>query len=176
MPPFRQGDLNTRVITLHLETLIAAPRERVFDLARSIDVHQATTTATGEKAVEGVTSGLLGPGQQVTWQARHFGVVQRLCVKMTRFDRPAHFQDVMVTGAFRSMKHDHYFEETDGQTIMRDRFQFAAPLGPIGWLAERLFLARYMRRFLEVRNATLKHIAESDDWQKYLAAGAEEPT
>jgi hypothetical protein len=85
------------VITL--ETVIDAPRERVFDLARSIDAHQDTTAATGEKAIAGVTSGLLGLEEEVTWQARHFGVVQRLRVKMTRFDRPAYFQDVMVQGS-----------------------------------------------------------------------------
>ena len=63
-----------RVTVLALETVVHAPRERVFDLARSIDAHQDTAAATGEKAVAGVTSGLLGPEQEVTWQARHFGV------------------------------------------------------------------------------------------------------
>ena len=151
-----------------LETVVEAPRERVFDLARSIEAHQNSAAATGERAVAGVTSGLLGPGEEVTWQARHFGVVQRLRVKMTRFDRPAHFQDVTIAGVFRSMKHDHAFEERDGATVMRDRFEFAAPLGPLGWLAERLVLARYMRRFLEERNAVLKRTAESSEWRKYL--------
>lgn len=154
------------VITL--ETAIDAPRERVFDLARSIDAHQDTTAATGEKAIAGVTSGLLGPNEEVTWQARHFGVVQKLRVKMTRFERPSHFQDVMVQGAFRSMTHDHSFEVKNGRTIMIDRFEFAAPLGILGWLAERIFLERYMRRFIEERNAILKRTAESDSWRKYL--------
>ena len=151
-----------------LQTEIDAPRERVFDLARSIDAHQDTAAATGEKAVAGVTSGLLGPGEEVTWEARHFGVVQRLRVKMTRFDRPVHFQDVMLAGAFRSMKHDHSFQETDGRTTMFDRFEFAAPLGVLGRCAEWLFLTRYMRRFLVERNAVLKRTAESSDWRKYL--------
>src|SRR5687768_9844515 len=154
-----------------LETVIDAPRERVFDLARSIDAHEDTALATGEKAVAGVTTGLLGAEEEVIWQARHFGVVQRLRVKMTRFDRPTHFQDVMVEGAFRSMKHDHQFEEKEGRTMMRDRFEFAAPLGVLGWVAERLFLTRYMRRFLQERNAVLKRTAESNDWRKYLADG-----
>lgn len=158
------------VITL--ETLIAAPRERVFDLARSIDAHQDTAAETGEKAVAGVTSGLIGPNEEVTWQARHFGVIQRLRVKMTRFERPAHFQDVMIEGAFRSMAHDHFFDEREGRTIMRDRFEFEAPLGPLGRLAEWLFLTHYMRRFIVKRNAILKLTAESDGWQKYLGREA----
>jgi len=74
----------------------------------------------------------------------------------------------MVDGAFRSMQHDHIFEEKGGMTLMRDRFELVAPLGVLGRLAERLFLTRYMRRFLEERNAVLKRTAESNDWRKYL--------
>lgn len=157
-----------KVITLN--TAIAAPRERVFDLARSIDAHQATAAQTGENAVAGTTSGLLGLNQEVTWRARHFGVVQHLTVRMTRLERPTHFQDVMIKGAFRSMTHDHFFETMAGGTLMRDRFEFSAPLGILGVLVENLLLVRYMRRFIAERNCTLKRIAESDDWRKHLPA------
>ena len=57
-----------------LETMLDAPCERAFDLARSIDLHVATQTAHREQAVSGVTTGLIGPEQEVTWRARHFGV------------------------------------------------------------------------------------------------------
>lgn len=158
------------VITL--ETVIDAPRERVFDLARSVDAHQDTTASTGERAVAGVITGLLGPDEEVTWCAKHFGVTQRLRVQMTRYERPAHFQDMMLEGAFRSMCHDHTFEERDGKTVMRDRFEFTAPLGFLGRLTERLFLTRYMRRFMEERNRALKRTAESDGWRRYLPENA----
>jgi ligand-binding SRPBCC domain-containing protein len=153
---------------IKLETRIAAPPERVFDLARSIEAHQDTTGKTGEKAVAGVVAGLLGAGDAVTWEARHFGIRQRLKVKMTEFDRPRHFQDIMVEGAFAHMKHDHYFETIEGGTLMIDRFEFGAPLGFLGVIAERLFLTSYMRGFIEKRNVILKHTAESDGWKKYL--------
>jgi hypothetical protein len=52
---------------------------------------------------------------------------------------------------------------------MRDRFEFAAPVGILGCLVERIFLARYMRRFIEERNSMLKRSAELDSWRKYLA-------
>lgn len=151
-----------------LETIIDAPRERVFDLARSIALHQDGAVATDEKAVAGVTTGLLGADEEVTWQARHVGIVQRLRVRMTHFERPVHLQDTMVNGAFHSMQHDHWFEERDGKTVMTDRFGFVAPLGILGRIAERLFLTRYMRRFLEQRNAVLKQTAESNAWRRYL--------
>ncbi len=153
---------------IHLETVISAPRERVFDLARSIDAHQDTAEHTGERAVAGVTSGLLGAEEEVTWEARHFGVKQRLRVKMTKFDRPNHFKDRMLEGAFRKMTHDHSFEAREEKTVMIDRFEFSSPLGVLGRFVDHVFIERYMRRFIEKRNAILKRTAESGDWKKYL--------
>ena len=153
---------------IELETVIDAPKERVFDLARSIDAHQDSTEGTHERAVAGVTSGLLGPNEEVTWEARHLGVTQRLRVKMTKFDRPHYFQDVMLEGAFSRMQHDHRFDERDGKTVMTDRFEFTSPLGVLGQLVDRVFLTSYMRRFIVKRNVLLKQTAESSGWKRYL--------
>ena len=153
---------------IELTTLIRAPRERVFDLARSIDAHQHTTSGTGERAVPGVTRGLIGMGDEVTWEARHFGIRQRLTVRVTAFDPPKHFQDIMVSGAFKRMVHDHEFAEHAEGTLMRDRFEFQSPLGVLGQLVDLLFLTSYMRQFLIRRNAGLRRLAESAEWRRYL--------
>lgn len=153
---------------IELTTPISAPIERVFDLSRCIEAHTASTSRTGEHAVCGVTSGLIGMGQEVTWRARHFGVWQNLTVRVTAFDRPRHFQDVMVRGAFRRFTHDHFFEPSGDGTLMRDVFDYESPLGPLGRLANGLFLEQYMRAFLVERNQVLKSVAESEDWQQYL--------
>jgi ligand-binding SRPBCC domain-containing protein len=156
------------VARIELCTRIAAPPERCFDLARSVDLHVRSTAATGERAVGGKTAGLLELGDEVTWRARHFGVRQSLSGRITAYDRPRHFQDTMLRGAFRRLLHDHFFDPADGGTVMRDVFEYAAPLGPLGRLAERLFLTAYMRRFLEARNRELKAVAESDDWAQFV--------
>lgn len=152
------------------ETLtIAAPRERCFDLARSVQVHVESTSRTGETAVAGVTTGLMNLGDEVTWRARHLGIVQHLSSRITAFDRPHYFRDTMVRGAFRRFDHDHLFEPgAGGTTIMTDVFDFSAPFGIIGRLAEWAFLTRYMRRLLVDRNLAIKRIAEGEEWQKYL--------
>jgi ligand-binding SRPBCC domain-containing protein len=149
-------------------TFIAAPRQRVFDLARSIEAHERTAAATKERAVAGVTTGLIGLGETVTWSARHFGLRQRLTVIITHFDPPDHFRDVMVSGAFKRMKHDHTFKDHPIGTLMLERFEFEAPLGLIGRLAVRLILMRKVRDFLGERNKNLKRIAESEEWRRYL--------
>lgn len=155
---------------IHLQTVITAPQERVFDLSRSIDFHLATAEHTGERVVAGVRAGLIGLDQDVTWEATHFYIKQRLKVKITKLDRPYSFQDVMLQGAFRSMQHDHIFENASEGTVMMDRFEFYSPLGILGRVVDGLFLEAYMRRFLLKRNALLKQQAESEGWRKYLQA------
>jgi ligand-binding SRPBCC domain-containing protein len=148
---------------IELATHIAAPIERVFDLSRSIDAHQQSQSTHNEMAIAGRTSGLIEAGEQVTWQATHFGVRQSLTSRIESMERPKHFRDSMVSGAFKRIDHDHYFEaESADRTIMRDVFEYEAPLGLIGQLADALFLKRYMRRLLVNRNQVIKELAESD--------------
>lgn len=147
---------------IQLSLLIHAPIERCFDLSRSIDLHVASTHGTDERAVAGVTSGLIGMGEEVTWSARHFGVRQRLTSRITAYDRPNHFRDSMVRGAFKRIDHDHFFTARGDATEMRDVFDFESPLGPLGAIADALVLKRYLRGFLERRNAMIKRAAESD--------------
>ncbi|MBB4639264.1 SRPBCC family protein [Longimicrobium terrae] len=161
------------MIVIHLSIQIDAPVERVFDLARSIDFHSRSLAHTDEQAVAGRTSGLIGLGETVTWPARHLGVRQHLTAQITAFDRPKFFQDTMVHGAFAWMQHDHAFAPGPrGGTVMRDVLRFAAPLGVLGRIAERALLRRYMTRFLQVRNAELKRVAESDRWREFLVTEA----
>ncbi len=127
----------------------------------------------GETAValSGRTSGLMGLGDRVTWRARHFLIRQRLTSEITAFHAPDYFEDTMVSGAFRSMRHEHFFvRRLGGETEMRDVFCFAAPLAVLGWLAEQLVLRRYMQRLLRERNAVIRQVAESEDWRRYVDA------
>ncbi|MGE9266700.1 MAG: SRPBCC family protein [Verrucomicrobiales bacterium] len=153
---------------IRLQTQIEAPIERVFDLARSIDAHQASTRGSGERAVAGRSSGLIGAGERVTWEARHFGIKQRLAVRVTLCERPHHFADEMISGAFSSMQHSHRFEEAGIGTLMTDEFRYSAPLGILGRIAEGLFLTSYLKNFLTKRAMALKEMAETDEWQRYL--------
>jgi ligand-binding SRPBCC domain-containing protein len=155
---------------IRLLTKIAAPPDRVFDLARSIDVHQESMADTNERAIAGVTRGLMNLGDEVTWEARHFGIKQRLSVRITALERPTRFQDIMVAGAFKRMIHDHEFNSQPSATLMIDRFEFESPFGILGWLFDRIVLCSYMRRLLCRRNEVLKNLAESGNWQKYVAA------
>jgi ligand-binding SRPBCC domain-containing protein len=153
---------------IELDTHICAPPERCFDLARSVDLHKISTAQTGEEAIAGVTSGLVGLNDEITWRARHFGIRQKLRVRIDSFERPRHFSDTMVWGAFKRFSHDHFFTPQDTGCLMHDRFDYESPLGFLGTIADRLFLEAYMRSFLVSRNRVLKRVAESEEWRALL--------
>jgi len=151
-----------------LETKINAPAQRCFDLSRSVELHTDSTTGSNEKAIAGVVSGLMGYNDQVTWEAKHLGIKQHLTSKISKFDAPNIFVSEMVKGAFKKIYHQHIFKEENGITLMTDIFDFEAPLGTLGKIAEWLFLKSYMRRLLLQRNKIIQRVAESDEWEKYI--------
>lgn len=153
--------------TIYLTTKINAPILRCFDLSRSIDLHTLSTEQTNEKAIAGVSKGLIGLNEEVTWRARHFGIYQNLTVRITALESPFYFEDKMLKGAFKQMEHKHFFGQEGNMTILKDEFFFEAPLGMLGKIAH-LFLVPYLRKFLIVRNKTIKDIAETDRWKKIL--------
>lgn len=146
---------------IHLETIINADIQTVFDLSRNIDFHQESTVKTNEKAIAGKTSGLIELGETVTWRAKHLGFYQTLTTKIIEMESPKMFSDIMVKGAFKSMKHQHIFEKEEGKTLMIDIFEFESPFGIIGKIVNQMFLKNYLRKFLLERNRMIKEIAES---------------
>jgi ligand-binding SRPBCC domain-containing protein len=154
--------------TIKLETIINAPIKICYDLSRSIDLHVDTNSSSKEKAIEGKTTGLIEANEFVTWKAKHFGLPQRMTVKITDTIQPFFFQDQMVEGPFRRMQHAHIFQQQNGHTIMRDEFQYEVPFGIIGKFFDKLVLKRYMSGLLIARNEMIKRVAETGTWTQYL--------
>lgn len=142
-------------------TRIRAPIERVFDLSLDLDMHAASMASSHERAIAGVTTGRLGLGEEVTWRARHLGVTWTLTSRVTELDRPARFVDEQARGPFARFRHVHTFVADGPVTVMTDFVEFAAPLGVVGRLAERLVLARYLPRLIDQRNRHLANAAEA---------------
>jgi len=154
---------------IKIETKINAPIEIVFDLARSIDLHKKSQSKHKEKAIAGKTSGLIELNESVTWQANHFGVPLKLTSRITKMNRPFHFRDSMVSGAFKTFDHDHFFEKiSEMETLMKDTFDFETPFGFIGNLVNFLFLERYMKKLLIDRAQVIKLNAESEEKFNYI--------
>ena len=143
---------------IKIQTKINAPIEVVFDLSRNITLHEISTGNSNEKAIAGVTSGLINLNETVTWRAKHFGVYQRMTVKITKMERPNTFTDEMVKGIFKSFRHTHTFMQEGQETIMKDNFEYIAPLGILGKVEDFLVLKLYMKFFFKRKKQSDKSI------------------
>lgn len=122
----------------------------------------------GERAVAGVTSGLIALGEIVTWRAKHFGIWQHLTSQITLFDPPYHFRDSQVRGAFQRFDHDHICIPVANGTRLLDLFDYTSPLGIFGKVVDMQILKRYMTKLLWQRNQVIKQIAESNEWHRFV--------
>ena len=145
---------------IELKTAINATPATCFDLSRSIDLHVVAPTPLKHRAVAGVTSGLIGLGEQVTWKGSFFGVSQHMTSKIVAFDAPRTFTDEMQRGPFKRWRHTHLFEATEEGTLMHDHVEFASPFGPLGAAFDAVFLLKFMTRLLVAQNEYLKEAAE----------------
>ena len=153
---------------IHLTSFIAAPVDRVFDLSRSINLHQISTAATNEKAINGIMNGLINKNETVTWQAKHLFKTRQFTAKITDMKNPVFFVDEMIKGDFKSFYHEHHFKATVNGTIMIDLLHFETPYGTIGKIINMLFLRSYLEKFLIKRNEVIKDYAETQKWKAIL--------
>lgn len=152
---------------IELETLIRAPMRICFDLSRSIELHQISTSSTKEKAIRGKTTGLCVNGDTITWRAKHFGIYHHLTMEITEMIVPIYFEDRMIKGSFKSILHKHFFEEAEGGTLMKDIFEYEVPAIIFGWIFNKLFLKKHMQNLLLKRNQVIREVAEGD-WRSVL--------
>ena len=146
--------------TINLITKIKAPKQTVFDASRNIDIHQQSASKSNEKAIAGVTSGLINLNETVTWRGKHFGFYLTHKSRITAMTFHEYFVDEMERGKFKTFKHEHFFEEENGFTIMKDKLQYETPFGIFGELFDVLFLEKHLTQFLIERNKTLKEVSE----------------
>lgn len=167
-------------VSFTCRTHLIVSAEQAFDLSRSVDAHLGSMAKSGERAVAGVTSGLMALGDTVTWRAWHFGLPIRMTSRITRFSFPESFTDEQLRGPFRAFRHVHEFVAAPGpapgpasgpggsgsgtlgsdggSTLMMDHVEFTAPFGVLGRLVEKAFLGRYMQHLIEERNRYLQGI------------------
>jgi len=153
---------------IHLTTFIKAPIERVFDLSRSITLHKVSTSKTDEKAIAGVTSGLISKDETVTWQAKHLFKTRQFTSKITEMQSPLLFIDEMIKGDFKNFRHQHHFKKVENGTIMIDLVDFESPYAALGKIVNSIFLKKYIEAFLVKRNTTIKEYAETGKWKVIL--------
>ena len=74
--------------------------------------------------------------------------------QITAWEPGVRFVDVQLSGPYRLWHHTHEFAaDGAGATVMRDTVRYALPLGPLGEIAHRAFVARDLARIFDFRRA-----------------------
>lgn len=102
-------------------------------------------------------------GTLIDYQIKLFSVPMRWRTRIDYFDPPHQFIDRQVRGPYKFWLHTHEFKATDGGTLITDRVEYQLRLGPIGWIANKVFVARTLARIFDHRAETITRLLVVED-------------
>ncbi len=86
----------------------------------------------------------------VKWVAEH-----------TAYDPPRYFEDVQISGPFKSWKHGHFIESHADGALLRDEIDFEPPMSFLGTLAAPIFILPKIEKMFEYRHRVTKEWCEN---------------
>jgi ligand-binding SRPBCC domain-containing protein len=103
----------------------------------------------------------ISEGCRIEYRIRRFGLSLAWVTRISRWDPPREFCDVQERGPYRRWVHAHRFDEVDEGTIVRDRVEYALPLGWIGRVAHRLTVRRQLEEIFDFRRRAIEEVFRS---------------
>ncbi len=145
------------------ESVIKASPERVFafhELPDAIDrlippwekatvVQKADISKIGSRAI--VETSILGIFK-TRWVAEH-----------TAYDPPHSFEDVQISGPFRSWRHRHIVEPHPEGAVLRDEIEYEMPIPVFGPLAAPIAVTPRLEKMFDYRHKVTKEWCERTD-------------
>ena len=102
---------------------------------------------------------VMHPGTAIDYQIRLYGVPVHWRTRIEIVEPPTKFVDVQEKGPYALWRHSHIFKDAGGGTTeVKDRVEYAMPLGPLGEIAYHLFVARSLAQIFEYRERELAAI------------------
>jgi ligand-binding SRPBCC domain-containing protein len=112
-------------------------------------------------------------GRRIDYRLRLHGVPVRWQSVISAWEPPVRFVDEQVNGPYRRWHHEHRFESVEGGTLCRDLVDYEVPGG---WLVDRFFVRRDLRRIFRFRQRKLAELFDSQSTatgtdQRFLTVG-----
>lgn len=113
--------------------VLPVSRDVLFDfLSKPLNIAKISDPNLGLKFAE--APDIVSQGSRVVIHMMTMGQLQKATHEIATFDRPSLIVEVQVEGPMKAWRHEHIFEEADGQTRMIDRIEYTRPGGIIGLL------------------------------------------
>ena len=142
------------------ESVIRARPERVFAFHELPGVlGRLTPPWEHARVVEHPKS--LEVGARAVVETRLFGLFAVRWVALhTAYEPPRMFEDVQLSGPFRSWRHRHTVEPHAGGATLRDEIEYEPPLGFLGRAFAPLLVEPRLRRMVDYRHEVTRRWCE----------------
>jgi ligand-binding SRPBCC domain-containing protein len=106
-----------------------------------------------------ITSSNLEPiyaGQVITYKVSPIaGIKTNWITEITHVNDRKYFVDEQRFGPYSMWHHEHIFEETKDGVLMTDRVSYKIPFGPLGSIAQKLFIKKQLQSIFTFREQVL---------------------
>ncbi|NIM48823.1 MAG: CDP-paratose 2-epimerase [Gemmatimonadales bacterium] len=144
--------------TLERAQVIPVPPEVAFAFFEDPQNLRLITPDWLDFRISSVRGTPLDVGTTIFYRIRWLGLPITWVSRITEFERNRRFVDVQIRGPYRSWRHEHTFEEHDGQTFMRDTVRYELPLGILGRIAHRMLVKRQLGAIFDYRASQIRRI------------------
>ena len=144
-----------RIFEFRARTRVPRPRAEVF--AFFADAGNLQELTPPWLRFEILTPGPIemAPGALIDYRLRLRFIPIRWQTRITVWEPPHRFMDEQLRGPYRLWLHEHTFEEDGDGTLCGDFVRYAVPFGA---LANRLMVARDVRKIFAYRERRLREI------------------
>jgi ligand-binding SRPBCC domain-containing protein len=143
---------------LEREQIVKRPLEEVFEFfARAENLERITPPWLSFRVLTPAPIDV-GPGTLIGYRLRLHGVPLGWTSRIELWEKERRFVDQQVRGPYRLWRHLHEFVPAGRSTCVRDRVEYALPLG---WLGDRLGLPvvrRDLARIFDYRRAAVARL------------------
>ena len=136
---------------LEQRTWLEAPIETVYDYFSKPQNLGAMTPMTMAFDIQTEGAIPMEPGTIIDYEIRLGPVPMKWRTRIDEVVPMERFVDTQLKGPYATWYHEHHFEAHGERTCMVDRVHFAAPMGPLGRIAERVFIEPQLREIFGYR-------------------------
>ena len=142
------------------ESTIKAAPELVFAFHQLPDAIERLIPP-GENAVVIQKADISKIGSQAIIEIKLLGLIPvRWVAEHTAYDPPRMFEDVQISGPFKSWRHRHIIEAHEERTVLRDEIEYEPPLWFLGAIAAPIAIIPQLEKMFDYRHKVTRQWCE----------------
>jgi len=137
--------------TLQREQWVPRPLDEIF--AFFSDARNLETLTPAWLKFKILTPGpiTVATGTHIQYRLSWHGLPLRWTTEITRWNPPAEFEDIQLSGPYKLWRHTHGFRAHNGGTQMTDTVEYDLPFGFLGRMAHALQVRRNVEKIFDYR-------------------------